>query len=49
MARVAIACSGNIGSDLLIKVAQISCSLEVPGLAGIDPSSDGPAEAGGLP
>ena len=40
--RVAIIGSGNIGTDLLIKVER-SPHLEVAGVAGIDPTSAGPA------
>lgn len=41
MARVAIVGSGNTGSDLLVKLAKTSTSLEVAALAGIDRNSEG--------
>ncbi len=39
--KVAIIGSGNIGTDLMIKVMRLSRSLEMAAFAGIDPQSDG--------
>ncbi|WJR75843.1 acetaldehyde dehydrogenase (acetylating) [Bradyrhizobium sp. NP1] len=43
--KVAILGSGNIGTDLLIKIMRLSSNLEVSALAGIDLKSDGLARA----